>query len=134
MLVGLLIGSNISGKCESFGSNGLALLLAKAPQHVVSFPLVTVQDTAAAHISALKQSKTNGKRVLVLEKLFFSHDAVQIAKDKVPDLLAGPLQPHPEPGQYVGVEPEQIKQDEHLLGLQFESVDDTYVQLLRDNV
>lgn len=134
MLIGLLIGNNISGKSENTGSNSIAVLMVKAPQSFISFPLITVQDAAAAHISALKPSKTDGKRILVVEKIVFSRDAVQLAKDNVSDFPAGALLPLPESGQYLDVDKEQIKQAEQLLDLTFTRVDDAYVKLLRDNV
>jgi nucleoside-diphosphate-sugar epimerase len=131
LLVGLILGPSIQGRSDPTGSNGIYLAMAKKPAMFVSFPSITVQDAAAAHISALHRSQTNGKRVMVVEKIFFTSDAVNIAKDKVPQYPSGAEQANPKKGAYLEAHPQK---DMELLGLTFNHTDEAFAQLLRDNV
>jgi nucleoside-diphosphate-sugar epimerase len=131
LLVGLILGPNIQGKSDPTGSNGIYLAMAKKPELFVSFPSITVQDAAAAHISALRRSETNAKRLMVIEKIFFANDAIRIAKEQVHDFPAGSKQGTPEKGKYLDAHPQQ---DTKLLHLSFRGTDEAFAQLLRDNV
>lgn len=129
---GLIIGSNLTGKSVDTGSNGLALLLLKAPQAVSSFPTITVQDAAAAHINALRGSQTDGKRLILVEKIFFAKDAIALAKKYVHSFPIGTDEEisYPEEGTY-----RTVKQPEDLEVLELKPgnrTEDAFVKLLRE--